>query len=56
MRNNNEDGLGGILIEVLLSRMAPTINCTLVMERLTQCIELLVWEFYASLRAIELVC
>lgn len=54
MRNNNEDGLGGILIKVLLSRMAPTINCTLVMERLTQCIK--VWEFYASLRAIELVC
>ena len=37
MRNNNEDGLGGILIKVLLSRMALTINCTLVMERLTQC-------------------
>ena len=54
MRNNNEDGLGGILIKVLLSRMAITINCTLVMERLTQCIK--VWEFYASLRAIELVC
>ena len=56
MRNNNEDGLGGILIKVLLSRMALSINCTLVMERLTQCIKLLVWEFYASLRAIELVC